>query len=250
MGMIGRPTDDLSPLFLETKELRNYNAFLELRGLLRDNMLSEVRQRLPEFEKILTSNQTFIRQFIIFTKIYIDGEMPHQEAIDKLYETLEMSVINFDKNNISKYRFTYNEIYIVFAIAMRLEKLGDLDNAASLYKALIESRGSAAATKEDMSALYPSIMFNLSNVLGKAKRYHEALEYCESARRLCVELKNSRLLPHILYNTAWIQRLMGEEKRIYRTYYNRAYHVAYAMDNKEIVDIIKKEAEEFGFSEF
>jgi len=246
MEMAGTPTEDLLPLILESNELKDYNTYKELKRLLRDWQLSEIRDILPEFEKGLTSKQLFIVQFVEFVKIFVDKEMPHEEAIEKLYEILRMSIKEFESCAIPKYRLNYNEIHIIFGIAMKLELVSKIDCAISLYKSVVESRDNALATDEDKAVLFPALMHNLSNVLGKLGRYEESLRYCEIARESCISLKNYRLIPNILYNMACCCRLMGEEEQIYQTYFIRAYHSAHAMGNKIIADITKKEAEKFG----
>ena len=249
MEMAGKPTEDLSPLFLESKELKDFITYKELKGMLRDGRFSDIREILPAFEKDITSKQPFVIQFIAFVKIAVDEEMPHEEAIERLYEVLGMSVKNFDQNNIAKYRFTYNEVYILIAIAMRLEFMGRIDCAIDLHKGLIESRGNALASNEDKAAIFPALMFNLSNLLGKSKRYKEALKYCKDAHEICIKYKNYRLVSCILYNMACCYRFMGEEEQLYKTYLTRAYYSAYAVGDTEVLNIIKKEAEKFGLSD-
>jgi tetratricopeptide (TPR) repeat protein len=248
MEMAGKPTEDLSPLFLDSRELKDYNTYKELKGLIRDGRFSEIRDILPSLEKGLISKQPFITQFVAFVKIFVDEKMPPDDAINELYRTLAMSIKSFDKNRVMECRFTYNEIYILFAIAMKLESMGRVSCAIDLYKNLVESRGSALATDEDKAALFPALMFNLSNLLGKSGRYEEALKYCESAREICIKYNNLRYIPRILYNIACINRLTGEERQIYQTYFIRAYHVARAIGDKEFISITKSEAEKFGFT--
>ena len=250
MQMAGMPTEDLSPLILESRELKDYNAYRELKKLLMDARFSEAKAILPKFERDLISEQPFILQFVAFAKIYIDEEMPHELAIDGLYGALSMSVKSFDENRLAEYRFTYNEICILTGIAMRLEFLGKLDCAITLYKALVNSRGNALATEEDKAALYPALMFNLSTLLGKSGKYKEALSYCKDAHGISIKYNKLQLVPRILHNMASCYRLIGEEEQIYKTHFIRAYHVAHAVEDSDAIAEIKKDAEKFGISNF
>ena len=249
MSMLGRPTEDLSPLFLESKELKDYNTYMELKRLIRDNRYDEIREILPEFEKGLTSRQPFIVQFIAFVKIFVDESISHEQAIDDLYDVLRMSIKDFDKSKVKEYHFTYNEVYILFGIALKLEYLGRNSEAIEIYKDLAESRGNSSATDEDKSRIFTALIFNLSSALGREGKYEEALEYCKDAHELCIKYGNLRVVPRIMYNMACCYRLLGEEEQIYKTYFLRAYHTAHAIENKELMRVLKNEAKDFGFTD-
>ena len=246
MEMAGNPTEDLLPLLLDSGELKDYYTFKKIKELIGKYMFAEIRDILSEFEKDLSSKQPFIIQYVAYAKIHTDEEMPHEQAIKELYEVLRMSVKNFEECNISKYRFTYNEINIIFAIAVRMEALGRLDCAMSLYKSVIESRGNAFATDEDKSRIFPAYMYNLSRLLGRSGMHKESLSYSRDAYGLCKKYSNFRLVPNLLFNMAHSYYYLGEEKQIYQTYLIRAYHTAHALGNTEIVNLSKKNAEKFG----
>jgi len=248
MEMAGTPTEDLSLLTMESKEIRDYNAYKELKRLLRDERHNEIRDILPEFEKGLISKQPFILQFVAFVKVFVDEGMSHEQKIEELHKILQMSIKEFGDCDISTYRLTYNEIYIIFVIAMNLDSVGRVDCAINLYKAVVKSRGNALATDSDKAILFPALMFNLSTLLGKSGRYKEALSYCNDALGISKKYDKLRLIPYILHNMASCYRLMGEEEHIYMTYLIRAYHTAHALGNMEVVETIKSEAEKFGFT--
>ena len=249
MSMIGKPTEDLSPLFLESKELNDYNTYIELKRLLKDNRYEEIKDILPEFDKGLTSRQPFIVQFIAYIKIFVDESISHDEAIDGLYDVMRMSIKNFDKNKVKEYHFSYNEIYILFGIALKLEYLERNSEAIELYKDLAESRGNSSATDEDKSRIFTALMSNLSTLLGRDGKYEEALKYCKDAHEICIKYNNLRMIPKIMYNMACCYRLLGEEEELYQTYFLRAYHIAHAIENKELVEVLKNEAKDFGFTD-
>jgi len=249
MDMAGKPTEDSLPLLLDSSELKDYNTYKDLKRLLRDRQYAEIREILPKFEKGKISKQPHIIQFVEFVKIVIDEELSSKEALAKLYEVLGMSIKNFDEERVSECRFTHSEIYILTSIAMKLEEMGKFSCAIGLYKDLIESRGNALATDEDKSAMFPALMYNLSRLLGKSERYVEALKYCNDAHGIIMKYKNYRMLPNILYHMAYYSLAVGEEEEIYQTHFIRAYHVAHAMDNKEIMRLTKKVAEKFGYTD-
>jgi len=249
MQMAGTPTDDLSPLLLDSNELKDYRTYRELVKLVRDKKYAEVRGKLPDFKKNLASKQGIVLQFIAFARIISDEEMPPEQAIEELYEALSMSIKNFDHEKAGKYRYTYNEIIILIEIGMKLEKIGKSDITITIFKALIESKGNAFATDSDKAALYPALMYNLCVSLGRADRFKEALSYCEDAYGISIKYNNFRLIPKIVYYLGYFNYMLGEEERVYRTFYTRAYHAAYALGDRETAAIIKEEAGKIGLED-
>ena len=246
MQILGAPTEDLLPLLLESKELKDYYTYKKLKNILKDWNIEEIENTLHKLENTPISKQPFVAQFISFVKISIDEQMPHEQALKELYETLSMSIRSFDEARVKYCRFTYVEICILLGISSKLEALGKPSCAIDIYKDLLESRSNSLTTDEDKAMFLPAILFNLSNVLGRTKKYKESLSYCMRAHEICISYENYRLVPNILYNMACCYRLLGEEEKIYQAYFIRAYHSARAMENKEMIDVTKKEAEKFG----
>lgn len=244
LEVMGYSAEDFWLISLDTDEYEEYRTYRQLKRLLRDQNYSRVREILPGFEKGVLSRQPFIRQFIARVKVKVDADISNEEAITKLYEALQMSIPKFDEHQISKYRLTYNEINIISDLADKLFETGETGRAIAMNKAVIENRKNSRTSEEDRALLFPSLMSNLSTLLGKAGEYKESLKLCEEAIEICREYNNLRTVPILLNNMASCMRLLGEEEAVYKPHLIRAYHCAYAMGNFKTADIIKKDAEE------
>ena len=244
MQMVGRPEENFYRLMLESKEFEDYCTYKELRRLIRDGKHSEAKDILADFEKNLTATQSFLHQYVAFAKVYLDSEMPHEEAVERLYEVLRMSIRDFDKSKMAKYRYDYNEVHILSAIAIKLDKMGETEQAIDIYKALIESRNNILGTDEDKAALLPALLYSLSSLLGKTGDYIGALKYCEEAYEISKKYYNLRLIPYILYNIASCSHKLNKGEEICKPYLVRAYHSAYAIGYTEVAAEIKKDAKE------
>jgi len=246
MELAGMPTEDWWVLYLDTKEYGDYITFKEIKRLLRIGKHQEAKEMLANLGEDLSCKHPFVLQFVDFVKIFADGEMPHKEAVEGLREAIKMSRIDFDEDQISKYRLTYNEIFLLIALGSRLCELGELDRAIKMYKAIIEARENANTSAEDKGTLFPPLLFNLSTLLRESRRLNEALKYSNMAREMCIEYNNMRLMPRILFIIAKSLLEMKEEENVYKTYLVRAYHCAYAIGDNETGASIKKYADEIG----
>jgi len=235
-------------LYLDTKEYEEYRKFRWLKRLISNKQLTEATELLSKFEGSVLSKQLFIRQFISFVKIKINGEMSDEETINALHKVIRMSKPKYEECKVAGYRLTSNEISALIEIASRYFSNRQESKAIVLTQAIIESRDRIRASEEDKAIFLPALMSNLSTMLGKVGRYKESLHYCNRAVDISREYNNFRLVPLLLYNAATSHYLLGEEKCVYKTEIIRAYHCAYAMGQYDVAKMIKKSAKaELGF---
>ena len=249
LELLGQPTEDFWLLYLDSDEYEIYKKSRKIRRLLIYGLFEEAKNILPELEKSKLSKHPFVKQFIDYVKIITNKDMEYEEAINKLFISLRISIPNFDEDKIEEYRMTYNEIYIVIAIANKLDRAGERDRSISLTKKLIESRENSRTSEEDQAILFPLLMTNLSTSLGRKGKIKEALKVCNKALDISREYDNLKYIPHILYNIAHCYKALGEDKQIYKPYLVRAYHCSCAIGNTEEANIIKNDAKKsFGIT--
>ena len=249
LELMGQPSDDFWLLYLETDEYDEYKTYKHIKRLLRDGRLNDVKKLLHDLEKKDLAKRPLISQFVMFVNVIVDKEMPMDQALDILYKAIQMSIPDFNENNVSEYRLTYNEIYIITGIAIRLNSMGERDRSINLTRSIIESRENSRVSEEDKADIFPALMANLSTMLGVTGKFKESLTCCNQALEICREYNNLRFIPNILYNIASCHRKMGEEEQTYKPYLVRAYHCAYAIGNNVVANIIKSDAEKnFGIA--
>jgi len=240
---LGILTEDLWLLFLTVEEYKDYEMYRHLKRLLRDEEHKEAKQVFDKLKTGELAKNTFLRQFIAYVEIKLDFEIQPEQAIGKIYDALHVTKPDFDESKIVEYHLNYNEICLIVALGSQYSKQKKSERAIDLNKAIIDSRENIKATEDDKAMLYPSLMFNICNLLGRVERYEESLEYCRMALKVCREYNNLRLVPQILYNMATGYQLIGEEEKIYKPYLVRAYHTAYGIGALRRAAKIKKDAE-------
>jgi len=251
MQALGQPTEDAWVLLLEAEEFDEYRKYRQLRRSLRDGNYDEANDIVTQLESGNLSNKRFLQQFLEYAKIELNNELEPQQAVEEIYKALQITKPTFDECKVAEYYLNYNEIFLLISLTNYREKLGERDKAIAITKAMIENRERIRATEDDKAFLYPALMFNLSNYLGRAKRYKEALKYCNQAIEIGREYNNLIYVPNILLNMAKCIYCEKEEEIMYRPHLVRAYHCAYAIGERDFAAKIRKDAiEKLGISNF
>ena len=238
----GNPTEDFWLLYLDSDEYGIYKNYKVLRRAIRDANLEQAKNMINEIESSGFIEKPFVGQYIDFAKVVASENLTIDEELNELWNIFYISNKDFNENRLSKMCLTYIEISIISTIASKLFKIGEYDRAIKILKDVIASRDYSRMTEEDRGLLYPMLMFNLSNFLGKRKKYKESLEICYRAIDIGIEYNNLRLIPNIWYNVAYNAKNLGEEIHILKTYLFRAYHGAMAIRNFKVANKIKEDA--------
>ncbi len=243
LELTGYPSEDFWLLYLDSIEYEEYKVYRNIKRFLRDNRFEEAAELLKDLEKKDFSKRPLINQFILFVKTVVNKNITLKDALNEMNLAIRMTRPDFDEKKIIKYRMTYNEICILNHMAICLYEEGRAETAIFILEAIIKSRGAAMTSEEDKGAIFPGLMFNLSNILGREKMLKESLKVCNEAIELCREYNNLRSVPQILYNMACNYYMLGEEEQVYKIYLTRAYHCAYAQGSNHLAGMIKKDAE-------
>lgn len=247
MQLLGYANEDFWLLYLESQEYEIYKLFIKAKRLSRDGKIDELKEVLSSLEKNDISKYSFLAQYVLFLKITVNDILSYKEKKDLFYKAIKMSIMNFDESKIKEYRLTYVEISILNGIAKAYADNEERERAIDILYSIIENIKNSKMSEEDKARIFPYIMFNLSNDLGKEKRYKECIKICNEAIELCQEYNNFNTLPNLLLNIASCLRILGEESQIYKPYLVRSYHTAYAMGFFKDAQKTKKEAlEKFG----
>ena len=242
MEKFGNPTQDFWLLYLESDEYGIYKKYKKLRRFIRDNDIELAKAIISEIESSKFIRNPFIEQYISYAKIVVGSELHAHEKVNELWNVLYISHKNFDESKLKEKRLTYIEISILSLISSQLFKIGDHNRAIKILEDIIESRSECYATEEDRGMLYPMLMFNLSNFLGKCGRYKESLAMCCEALDIGIQYNNLRFIPHLWYNIACNSDKLGEDKPVIKKYLIRAYQCALGIKNLKVADKIKSDA--------
>ena len=250
LELLGRPTEDFWLLYLSSSEYAGYRDFKRLKRQLKNGDISDIKEAISNIKNGPLIKQPFIMQLVAMLEILIRTDAsPSTTMVEELLNVLRMSKPLFDEAKISTYRMTYNEIYTVLSIAECLATLNEHSRAVSMIQAIITGRENAHVSEEDKGAIFPALYFSLARTLSSWGKFGEGLKACHNALEVCREFNNMKNIPDILRFAAICQHRLGEEEHVYKTYFIRAYHSAYALGRNDTAKAIKEEVEkEYGLS--
>ena len=117
------------------------------------------------------------------------------KTIELLINAIKISAPTYESSDIEDYFLTKTDWNILTTLALVYHNANRYDEAINLLR---EMRKNVEKHCIDLSAkgdIYPIVMNNLANSLWRAKKYEEALEVCDAARRVCVETRRTYALP-------------------------------------------------------
>ena len=237
MELLGKRSEDYWMMFLETEEYKGYDAYKQLKKTLSNEDVREATGLIKEIESKPLIERPFIKQFIMYAKVVIANELMPKQAIEKLVETIQISIKEFDEDKISEYKLTYNEIFILGSMSAHLFEMGEHDRAIAISKTIIENKDNIRVTDIDKSHTLPWLMSGLAWKLGNANRHKEALKTCKDAISISHEYGKFGNIPELTYYMAISHYKLGEEEAIWKTCLVRAYHCAHAMGKSELAKI-------------
>lgn len=128
---------------------------------------------------------------------------PAKDVKDMLLEAIHMTLPLFDgetpiRNNL----LTFDEIMIINGIAIQYARQEYYLKALKLGYWLKEYMEEKIENGTSKNEKYPTIVYNISNWLGKIGRYEEVLEATEDGINYCIRNGNLLRLAQLLFNKA------------------------------------------------
>jgi len=257
MRAFGRPYEDYWMVYLTPDEYEIFAAYRETKYLLngRDyDIAYGLLLKLRKHTLYTGYDDLFLKQFVAFAEIKLQHDMPHEEAIGKLYEALNICFRDEDKidigemlmndfKNISNIALNSNAVSILINLAYRYSATGRLHQAILITRQLIANREKYITGEEEKNESMLGLFANLSTMLGKIGEFKECVDACNRGMELCGKAKDYRVKPRLLYDQAYAYHDLGEEEQIYKPLLIRAYHMARGMSQHNYANTIKNDAE-------
>ena len=166
----------------------------------------------PLIEKIdvliqqLESNEGYMqnelnRQYIITAKAI--NAYNKKESLKNIWamshEAIKISIPGFDEDLIEDYYLSRVDMLILTLMVALYSDAKDHDKAIGVLYGIKRNLDKHCIDKDEMGKRYPVIIANLSYLLlYEVKRYSEAVEVCESGRKVCIETGRIFYLPVIV----------------------------------------------------
>lgn len=157
-----------------------------------------------------------------------------EEAINKLTEAIQITVPEFDLNNIENGLFVFDEIKIINSIAILYFEIGKKEKAMEIYRQLwnYTNKHYVAVYKTSKTAtIIALVAYYYSKHLGLEKRYKKSLEIAEIGREYCINYDTGWYLGQLLCNIAFVLYQLDrkdESKEIFL----QSYYFLSAMQNE------------------
>ena len=186
---------------------RMIDAKDRLKDLLRKNN-PEARKDAEELINKLENDKAFAttenKQFLLRTKASLALNTKNiPDAHHYALKALKVTRPSFDENKIQAYPFTLDEVWSVNQIAIAYLLEGDVERSTDVLLALKSSVEKGYIEDVELVNKYISILYNLSNNLGKLQRHEECLEICDIGVELARKYRNYLHYPLFLSNKAY-----------------------------------------------
>lgn len=188
-------------VFADKKEMNISLLLRDLASEIAQKDVIGIEKLLRKIEQISSPEDILSQQYIRFSKAILadlKGEKEETTLIE-LVRSLGMTKENFELGKeLPKGLYTYNEIVIINAIAVKSYHLRQTEYAIGLLRELKKYMDEKILDQEEKAKKYPMILLNLSSWLSNDGRYEEALNLCEEGLWICKNYGKLHSMPELL----------------------------------------------------
>lgn len=212
----------------------------------KNKIREETMEKHRKLEAVMEPDDTLCKQLILRSKFLLGtehGPYSLEEGLSMLMEAMRLTSPQFDRNQIARGLYTENEIKLINNMAncyIRAERHYD---AIDILKPLLRYLQTHLQKIPPNRAQIPIVAFNYARELEILKRFDEAIEMAEYARRICVDYGYYLTLPSTLMILAECHYHMGDHAKS-KELYLQAYYLFKAIEDERNLAIIKVEAKE------
>ncbi len=230
-----------SPNELEMEALKK-----EIVGFNSSKDTEKALEYIQKLEAIVEPDDHLTQQFILRSKI-LAGDLKHQytpeHQIDLLVQALRLTQPTFTLNTIADFLYTVDEIKLINSIANVYSNIKQYSRAIQIHKQLlryIETHYSESVTGGSILEL---VLFNYARELGLNKQYQKSIQYAQQGRKACIHYGHCNCLPGFLAIMAECYYFLNQKEESVE-YYKEAYYLCKALDQKDDLQIVIREASE------
>jgi len=215
----------------------------EEKNRIREETFSKHR----ELESVIDKDDTLSRQLILRSKYLLGTEFgPYSlnEGLFMLLEAMRLTSPKFDLDQIGRGLYTENEIKLINNMANCYIRAGRHYDAIDILKPLLRYLQTNMKNIPPNRAQIPMVSFNYARELAIVKRFNDAIEIAEYARRICIDYGVYTSLSGVLMILAECHYHLGDHERS-EELYRQAYYLFKIIEDEDNLAIIKVEAKEF-----
>lgn len=213
----------------------------------KNNIRVQTLEKHRELESVMEKDDTLSRQLILRSKYLLGtefGPYSFEEGLSMLLEAIHMTSPKFDLDQIRQGLYTENEIKLINNIATCYLRAGRHYDAIDVLKQLLQYLQTNLQKIPPNRAQIPLVAFNYARELEIVKRYEDAIEIGEYAKKICIDYGYYLTLPGTLMILAECHYHLGDHEKSAELY-RQAYHLFKVLEDERNLAIIKTEAKEF-----
>ena len=127
-------------------------------------------------------------------------------------------------------------------MATQYFSIGEEERAVEILYGLKKNVEARCVDKIERGLRYPSIIYNLTKILGEMDKDEEALPLCDEGIEVCIDTSSLRLLPNITYNKVHSLYKVND-KAAAGILLREVYHAAGLLRQQELKSLAKAFAE-------
>ena len=167
-------------------------------------------------------------------------------ALKYLREAIQITLPNFEEDEVSTYMLGDKEIDIIISISNVHEHEGKRDKAIVLLEQLVYTIKTSEIDMHEKARSLAHVLYNLTSKLNRASKYAEALELCDEAITICEAHLALELLPVLKFNKASNLFFLEEREEVRDLVYQAYYGSLTNGDNFFAKAIKERASEDFG----
>ncbi len=228
-----------------SKEVRaKVIAFRKAAGAEKTALREEAWEATRQLEAV-AMEEPWVQQRIAQDRCVLgkpEGPYSPVEQREILWNTLRLTLPNFDPEHMDRFRYTQEEIGLLNHIATTYAWEGNSEQAIQIYQQLLDYIQSHNQQLSRYANQLTMVAQNYAIELGKVERYEEAIEIAETGRKICVEYDSHQFHPGLLYVMAECQHFLGNDRESERLY-TQAYYLYKAFGWGRNLELLKKDAQ-------
>lgn len=201
---------DFFPYVASEKEFEMLELQWETRlALARHDIKSakELIQKLTDYSDIFSDIDRQLFE-VMYTSINSD-EFSDEEALKRYEDALKITHSSYRKDNLPG-ALSHEEAAALSNIAIRYDILGERETAIKIFYHLKKYYENYVTDIEEARRALPTIIYNLTKILGLCGRYDECIDVCDQGIAFCKKYSRCEKLAQILYNKAWSLNRRGK----------------------------------------
>lgn len=223
--------------------VRFARATPEEKNIIREETFAKHR----ELEGVIDKDDTLSRQLILRSKYLLgteNGPYSLDEGLSLLLKAMHLTSPKFDLDQIGRGLYTENEIKLINNMANCYIRAGRHYDAIDVLKPLLHYLHTHMKNIPPNRAQIPMVAFNYARELEIVKRFDDAIEIAEYARRICIDYGVYTSLSGVLMILAECHYHLGNHEKSAELY-RQAYYLFKIIEDEHNLAIIKVEAKEF-----